>query len=121
VFLCHSSRDKPAVRELADALVARGLRVFLDERELVPGRPWQESLERAIGTSRSAAVLCGPSGIGPWADREMRAFISEFVDRHVAVIPVLLPGAPSAPQLPLFLRAVTWVDRVLPATVRDLT
>ena len=40
VFLCHNSEDKPAVRELAQRLRERGLRPWLDERELRPGQPW---------------------------------------------------------------------------------
>lgn len=40
----------------------------------------------------------------------MRACLSEFVDRRSPVIPVLLPDAPDKPDLPLFLRAFTWVD-----------
>jgi hypothetical protein len=39
----------------------------------------------------------------------MRAFLSEFIDRQCPVIPVLLPGA-IAPELPVFLRRMTWVD-----------
>ncbi|HSS48239.1 MAG TPA: toll/interleukin-1 receptor domain-containing protein [Thermoanaerobaculia bacterium] len=35
VFLSHSSKDKPAVRKLAETLRARGLKVWLDEWELV--------------------------------------------------------------------------------------
>ncbi len=48
VFLSHNSKDKPAVRRLANALEARGIRAWLDERELVPGRPWQEALEHIL-------------------------------------------------------------------------
>ena len=40
----------------------------------------------------------------------MRGFLSEFADRQVPVIPVLLPDAPKQPELPLFLRQMTWVD-----------
>jgi hypothetical protein len=110
VFLSHNSQDKPAVRELADELEKRRLRPWLDERELVPGRPWQEALEQIIQTTKTAAVLFGLAGVGPWEDREMRACLSEFVNRRLPVIPVLLPGAPTRPELPLFLRAFTWVD-----------
>ena len=110
VFLSHNSQDKPAVRALADALLARGVIPWLDERELVPGRPWQEALEEIIETVPAAVVLVGSDGFGPWHDREMRASLSEFVDRKAAVIPVLLPGAPNRPKLPLFLKAFTWVD-----------
>ena len=110
VFLSHSSKDKPAVRQLGRDLLARGIRVWLDEWELVPGRPWQEALEEIIRTTRSAAVLFGPAGMGPWEEPEMRACLSEFVNRRLPVIPVLLPGAPTKPELPLFLTQFTWVD-----------
>jgi tetratricopeptide (TPR) repeat protein len=110
VFLSHNSKDKPAVREIAELLRARGLRPWLDVDELIPGRPWQEALEEIIGTCRTAAVLVGQSGIGPWQEPEMRGCLDEFVRRKLPVIPVLLPGAPRKPRLPLFLRAFTWVD-----------
>jgi hypothetical protein len=110
VFLSHNSKDKPIVRQLADALVARGLRPWLDERELVPGRVWQEAVEQIIQSTNAAIVMFGPAGLGPWEEPEMRACLTEFVDRKLPVIPVLLPGAPQRPVLPLFLRAFTWVD-----------
>lgn len=110
VFLSHNSHDKPAVRELGELLQRRGLTVWLDEWELAPGRPWQEALEDIVSTTRSAAVLVGSDGFGPWHDLEMRACLSQFVDRRLPVIPVLLPGAPEAPSLPLFLAEMTWVD-----------
>src|SRR6185312_6382656 len=110
VFLSHNSKDKPTVRQLGEELKKRGLTVWLDEWELVPGRPWQEALEGIVLTARAAAVLVGSDGIGPWQDREMRGCLSEFVDRGLPVIPVLLPGAPSKPDLPMFLKQFTWVD-----------
>ena len=110
VFLSHNSKNKPAVRELKKHLEARGLRVWLDEDELPPGRPWQEELENIIATTKSAAVLVGRQGLGPWEEPEMRACLSEFVKRKMPVIPVLLPGAPKKVELPMFLQAFTWVD-----------
>jgi hypothetical protein len=110
VFLCHNSRDKRVVREIYTDLCRRGLRPWLDEEELVPGRQWQEALETVIASIRSVAVLVAHDGIGPWADLEMRAFLEEFTRSRVPVIPVLLPGAPERPELPIFLRSFTWVD-----------
>lgn len=110
VFLSHNSKDKPAVIALGEALRERGVRVWLDQWELVPGRPWQEAIEEVIETVTSAAVLIGADGIGPWEEPEMRACLDQCVTRRMAVIPVLLPGASSQPKLPLFLRQVTWVD-----------
>ncbi|HSS50483.1 MAG TPA: toll/interleukin-1 receptor domain-containing protein [Thermoanaerobaculia bacterium] len=110
VFLSHNSKDKPTVRQIGEALRNRGFKVWLDEWELVPGRPWQEAVEEIIGTVRSSAVLVGKDGLGPWENPEMRACLTQMVRRKLPVIPVLLPGCPQAPELPLFLVEVTWVD-----------
>lgn len=110
VFLSHNSKDKPAVLVLAEALRGRGLRVWLDVWELVPGRPWQEAIEQVIATASTAAVVIGRDGIGPWEEPEMRGCLQQFVSRRMPVIPVLLPGAPAEPKLPLFLGQLTWVD-----------
>lgn len=110
VFLSHNSSDKSVVLELAEALRDRGLRVWLDDWELIPGRPWQEAVEDIIQTVKTAAILVARDGLGPWEAPEMRACLHEFVRRKLPVIPVLLPGTPGRPELPLFLRQFTWVD-----------
>lgn len=110
VFLSHNGKDKPQVRRIGECLKTRGLKPWLDEWELVPGRPWQEALEGIISTTRSSAVLVGRDGLGPWEVPEMRASLSECVRRGLPVIPVLLPGAGARPILPLFLTQYTWVD-----------
>ena len=110
VFLSHNGTDKAIVRELAEAIRARGLVVWLDEWELVPGRPWQEAIEEAIQTARTAAVVVGPDGLGPWEVPEVRACLQQGVRRSMPVIPVLLPGVTRSPTLPPFLERFTWVD-----------
>jgi hypothetical protein len=110
VFLCHNSSDKPAVRAIARELKGRGILPWLDEWELPPGQPWQPLLERQLASIRSAAVCVGRAGVGPWQEQELYAFLREFVARRSPVIPVLLPDAPTAPELPVFLRAMTYVD-----------
>ncbi|HEY2261617.1 MAG TPA: toll/interleukin-1 receptor domain-containing protein, partial [Streptosporangiaceae bacterium] len=109
VFLCHNHEDKLIIRWIGEQLRERGILPWLDEDELPPGRSWQEELERQIEHIKAAAVFVGPSGIGPWQNREMRAFLDEFVKRGCPVIPVLLPGA-DTPTLPVFLRGLTWVN-----------
>jgi hypothetical protein len=109
-FLSHNSKDKPTVRALADQLRARDITVWLDEEQLRPGVPWQPLLEAGIRVSRSAAVLVGKDGLGPWELPEMRAALSLAVKDGRPVIPVLLPDAPAFPDLPLFLAERTWVD-----------
>lgn len=110
VFLCHNVHDKPQVREMNEHLKRAGLRTWLDEEQLLPGRPWQIEIEKRIGDVRTAIVFVGDSGIGPWQDVEMRALLSEFAQRGAPVIPVILPGTSSVPELPMFLRGMTWLD-----------
>jgi TIR domain-containing protein len=51
VFLSYNNKDKPAVRQIAEALRdRRGLKVWLDEWELPPGVPSQDELENIIRT-----------------------------------------------------------------------
>jgi hypothetical protein len=110
VFLCHSNIDKPVVKKLGEWLKRQGIFPWLDEWELRPGLPWQPSLEKQIGQIKSAAVFVGKEGIGPWQLQEIEAFPREFVNRGCPVIPVLLPDAPQKPELPIFLKGMTWVD-----------
>ena len=110
VFLCHNSADKEAVKAIGRALEQRGLRPWLDEWQLRPGMPWQRQLDRQIKTIRAAAVLVGESGFGPWQSEELESFLQQFVRRGCPVIPVILSGCASAPELPSFLANRTWVD-----------
>ena len=57
VFLCHSSADKPAVRELCRRLAAEGYEPWLDEQRLLPGQDWQLEIPKAIHQSQ-AVVVC---------------------------------------------------------------
>jgi hypothetical protein len=111
VFLCHNSEDKEAVIKIAEQLKdEHNIEPWLDDWELRPGFPWQPELERQIAHIKSAAVFVGKSGIGPWQSQEIYSFLSEFHRRQCPVIPVLLSDAPQQPQLPIFLRGMTWVD-----------
>ena len=110
VFLCHNNRDKGEVRKLNDLLKRERIRTWFDEDQLLPGRPWQPELEKQIASVKSAAVIVGLSGLGPWHDVESRAFLTEFLNRSCPIIPVLLETCLTPPELPLFLKQFTWVD-----------
>lgn len=110
VFLSHNSRDKRAVRRVAQLLSAHSLSVWLDEWELAPGTPWQSAIEDIIHIVPAALILVGNDGVGPWEEPEMRACLKQFVERRMVVIPVLLPSNAECPKLPLFLQDLTWVD-----------
>lgn len=110
IFLSYNSRDRDAVLRVGEMLKGVGIRPWVDVWDLVPGKPWQPQLEAAIGKVRSAAVCVGPSGMGPWQDQEMAAFIRKFIKRGSPVMPVVLPALKEVPDLPTFLEGFMWVD-----------
>ena len=57
IFLCHSSSDKPTVRELYQKLNAEGwMDVWLDEEKLLPGQDWDYEIDRALDKSDAVIV-----------------------------------------------------------------
>ena len=58
VFISHASEDKEeAARPLANALIARGLRVWLDEAELKLGDSLQQRIDDGLSQSRFGVVI----------------------------------------------------------------
>ena len=47
-FLCHESRDKPLVEEVAAQLEARGIRIWLDKQNLRGGDSWPQLIPQVI-------------------------------------------------------------------------
>lgn len=74
VFLSHSSVDKPRVRRLAEALENRGVSVWLDEREILPGASIPLALEEGIEASRVMVLCLSPAFLqSDWAKFERSA------------------------------------------------
>ena len=57
VFLCHSSGDKPAVRDLYTRLQADGFDPWLDEEDILPGQDWRREIPKAV-RSAEAIIVC---------------------------------------------------------------
>lgn len=110
VFLCHNSADKNIAKQLAAELKRQGIRPWLDQWEIAPGTDWQGALEEQVRSIRSAAVLVGSSGFGPWQDLEKKAFLQQFLGRGSPVIPVILSDYKGELELPPFLSMLQYVD-----------
>jgi formylglycine-generating enzyme required for sulfatase activity len=75
VFLCHSSNDKPAVRELYQKLRAEPwIEPWLDEEELFPGMDWNMEIEKAIEATDVILVSLSKNSITKegYVQREIR-------------------------------------------------
>ena len=109
VFLAHNSVDKDKVEAICEALRQKGLTPWLDKEQIPPGRWFQDVIQQAIATVKSAAIFIGEQGLGRWEALELRSFISQCVERGIPVIPVLLPGVERIPDELLFLKQLNLV------------
>jgi WD40 repeat protein len=109
VFISYQWRDRARVEPIARWLSREaGLSVFFDYWYLVPGQPWPQALEKAVGSCSAVAVCIGSGELGSWQQREMNlALERQAREPGFPVIPVLLPGAD--PVLG-FLSQNTWID-----------
>lgn len=82
VFLCHSSNDKPAVRELYQKLRAESwIEPWLDEEELYPGQDWNLEIEKAVEAADAIIVCLSKGSITKegYVQRELR-IVLDYAD-----------------------------------------
>jgi len=78
VFLCHSSNDKPIVRELYQKLRAEGwIQPWLDEEELYPGQDWNLEIEMAVEAADAILICLSSNSITKegYIQREIRTVL----------------------------------------------
>lgn len=96
VFLCHSSADKPAVRELYQKLRAEPwIQPWLDEEELHPGQTWETEIEKAVESSDVVLVCLSNGSINKrgYVQKELRFALDialEIPEETIFIIPLRL-------------------------------
>ncbi len=105
VFVSYASDTKPLAVELANALTSHGMEPWVDFKDLHPGQPWPEELQRAIDEAQWFVILLGPgSRASRWQEAEWTAALaSTWTHEEKRLLPVLF--GESAP--PPFLR--NWI------------
>jgi hypothetical protein len=88
VFLSHASEDKAeVVVPLAEALVARGVRVWLDRQQLTLGDSLSRKIDEGLTQSRFGAVVLSPSFFAKeWPQRELDGLVARETALGVKVI-----------------------------------
>lgn len=110
IFMAYNSNDKEAVVSICGYLKKNGIYPWLDIEQVRPGEWFQDVIQKVIPKVRAAVIFIGKNGIGRWQALELRAFISQCVERKLTVIPIMLPGITSFPQDLLFLNEVNHVE-----------
>ena len=104
VFLCHSAKDKSAVRELYQQLRAEEwIDPWLDEEKLLPGQDWHEEIEKAVEVTDVVIVLLSKQSVSQegYVQRELKLALDvadEKLENTIFIIPLRLDDCP-APEL----------------------
>jgi uncharacterized protein YjbI with pentapeptide repeats len=72
-FISYSHADKPFARRLHDTLQGRGIRCWLDEKQLLPGDDIYEQVDRGIRLWDKVLLCCSEHSLKPasWVDKEI--------------------------------------------------
>jgi len=112
VFLCHSSNDKPAVRELYQKLRAEPwIQPWLDEEELYPGQDWNMEIEKAVEAADAIIVCLTKNSINKegYVQRELRTVL-DFADYKPEGTLYIIPVRLEECELPRSLRKWQYAD-----------
>lgn len=112
VFLSHSSKDKPIVRELATQLENDGFKVWLDEWAIQPGDPISIKIEEGLELSR-VLILCMSENAfdSDWVSLERHTILfRDPTNKDRRFVPLLIGDC----EIPLLLRQyayLNWTDK----------
>ena len=111
VFLCHSSGDKVAVRDLWARLRSDGHVPWLDEQELLPGQDWQLEIRKAVRASQIVLVCLSKASINKsgYVQKELR-FALDVADEQPEGTIFLIPVRLEECEVPDRLARWQWVD-----------
>ena len=90
VFISHASEDNDAIaRPLAEALRAKGLRVWYDEFSLTVGDSLRKSIDHGLGRSRFGVVILSKHFFEKhWPEQELNGLATREVGGKKVILPV---------------------------------
>jgi tetratricopeptide (TPR) repeat protein len=111
IFLCHSSGDKQAVRDLYKRLCADGFDPWLDEENLLPGQDWHQKIPEAVGMADIVLVCLSRDSINKkgYVQKEIK-YALDVADEQPENTIYLIPLKLEECDIPQRLRRWHWVS-----------
>lgn len=108
VFISYSHEDRAFVDRLAENLVLRKTRVWIDRWELKVGDSLISRIQEALQASSALLVIMSEAAVqSEWCKRELSAgLLRELEERRVVVLPVRIDDC----TFPIFLREKLYAD-----------
>jgi NB-ARC domain/TIR domain/SIR2-like domain len=111
IFLCHSSGDKNAVRQLYHHLLSDGFNPWLDEVDILPGHEWDAEIVNAVRTSVVVLICLSRGAVNKtgYIQKEIRYALDVAAlqpEGAIFMIPVRLEEC----EVPERLRKWQWVN-----------
>ncbi len=90
LFLSYSRKDEEAAKALNAELQARGVRTFMDQKDIDPGALFESDIFSRLAASNSyALVLTRNSLASTWVNREYEFARKLLNERKIRIIPLL--------------------------------
>jgi TIR domain len=107
VFISHASADAKVARSLTEGLERSGIRCWIAPRDVMPGRPWGDSIVAAIEASKAVIlILSSSSNSSAQVAREVELASS----RGIRLIPYRIDHVTPSRSLEFFLGHLQWFD-----------
>jgi len=90
IFICYASENRNEIaRPLAEALRAKGLRVWYDEFELRLGDSLRRKIDHGLATSRYGVVILSKAFFGKeWTQKELDGLVAREDGKHKVILPI---------------------------------
>ena len=107
-FISYSSLDKPVAARLADKLKSRGIDVWVDTLQILPGDSLvQKIFEEGLKDCQLFLALLSPYSVkSEWVKRELDVALVNKLKKITRVIPLIVGDC----EIPVALRSIAWID-----------
>ncbi len=86
IFICYSRQDTEFAEKLVGDLRSRGVDLFFDQQDIMPGDEWDTTVEHALDNTPWLLVILSPDSV---ASQNVMDEVGQALSSKKKVIPIL--------------------------------